>query len=423
MIVNFRIKNHLSIVGDNTLSMLASSGKKEVDELRQNAIIKLENNINLLPVATIYGANASGKSNVIDSINIFKNLVLGNFQDSGIPILPVEPFRLEVESEKEPSLFEITFFHNKKFFRYGIELSMVQIFREWLFEKENKPRAKEKQIFLRENEKLISHAELFKIGKIILKQNLVKQQVPMLTLANQLNDEKAKEVFSWFRNLNIIDAHHDELFQSYSKHMLANTEMSKEMANLVSKADLDIQKLGLAEYRSKQNPEEVEQEVVTQHKKYNRKHEEAGFATFMLNKHESEGTRKLFNLSGPIIDTIKNGRVLVIDEMDSKIHPNLLQRIVLLFQNPKINTKGAQLIFVTHDTNLLGADILRRDQIWFTEKDNFGATKLYPLTEYAVRNKEAIEKNYIEGKYGAVPSLGNFDNYLEEAAAKYGKEK
>lgn len=423
MIINFRVKNHLSIKEENSLSMVASSGKKETDELRQNAIIKLENEVLLLPVSVIYGANASGKSNVVDSINIFKNLVLGNFQDSGIPILPIEPFRLEVESEQEPSLFEITFYHNKKIFRYGIELSMVQILKEWLFEKENRPRTKERQIFARENESLMPHNELFKIGKIILKQNLIKKQVPILSLGNQLNDEKAKEVFSLFRNLNVIDAHHDELFQSYSKQMLSNTEMSKEMGDLVSKADLDIRKLGLAEYKSKENPEEVQQLVVTQHKKYNRKHEEVGTATFMLNKHESGGTRKLFNLSGPIIDTIKNGRVIVIDEMDSKIHPNLLQRIVLLFQNPQINTKGAQLIFVTHDTNLLGADILRRDQIWFTEKDNFGATKLYALTEYSVRNKEAIEKNYIEGKYGAVPALGNFDNYLEEAAAKYGKEK
>ena len=136
-----------------------------------------------------------------------------------------------------------------------------------------------------------------------------------------------------------------------------------------------------------------------------------------MNSDESKGTQKFFYLTGPIIDTLDNGGILIADELDSKIHPNLVCKIVSLFNSKTLNPKNAQLIFNTHDTNLLSSDLFRKDQIWFTEKDKYGEAKLYSLADFksnAVRKNEAYEDNYIRGKYGAVPFLGLFDNLIHK---------
>jgi hypothetical protein len=129
---------------------------------------------------------------------------------------------------------------------------------------------------------------------------------------------------------------------------------------------------------------------------------------------ESSGTKKFFALTGPVLDSIENGYVLVIDELDSKLHPNLVCKIVSLFNSKELNPKNAQLIFNTHDTNLLSSGLFRRDQIWFAEKDKYGASKLFSLADFKseVRKTENFEDNYIRGKYGAVPFLGEFDNFI-----------
>jgi len=129
---------------------------------------------------------------------------------------------------------------------------------------------------------------------------------------------------------------------------------------------------------------------------------------------ESEGTKKFFFLSGPILDTISNGDILLVDEMDARLHPLLTRELVRIFNSKKTNLKNAQLIFVTHDTNLLSAKIFRRDQIWFTERNRIGATDLYSLIEYKVRNDASFEADYIKGRYGAIPYLGNFSQLLGE---------
>jgi hypothetical protein len=140
---------------------------------------------------------------------------------------------------------------------------------------------------------------------------------------------------------------------------------------------------------------------------------------FIMSKQESEGTRKLFNLSGPIFNSLAEGKVLIVDELDSQLHPNLIEKLVTMFQDRNINTKGAQLIFSTHNTNLLSAKVLRRDQVWITEKNQLGATQLYSIADYKTnkgkaRNTEAIEQNYIEGKYGGTPFLGDMENFLDK---------
>ena len=184
------------------------------------------------------------------------------------------------------------------------------------------------------------------------------------------------------------------------------------MEKLIFFADVNIQKLAAT------NIDGVS-EVTTAHTLFDEKDEPIGTKVFLMSDNESEGTKKLFNLSGPIFNSLNLWKVLVIDEMDSKLHPNLMEKIVLMFQDKSINTNGAQLIFTTHNTNLLNSRLLRRDQVWITEKNNFGATQLYSIADYKTdkgkaRNTEALEQNYIDGKYGGVPFLGEFENFLEQ---------
>jgi AAA15 family ATPase/GTPase len=159
------------------------------------------------------------------------------------------------------------------------------------------------------------------------------------------------------------------------------------------------------------------------HRKYNSNYEIVENVSFSLENEESSGTRKFFALSGPIIDVIENGYTLVVDELDSKLHPNLVTKIVSLFNSKKFNPKNAQIIFNTHNTNLLSEDLFRRDQIWFIEKNIYGEAKLYSLDDFKnIRKNDSFEDKYLRGKYGAVPYLGFFDS-LDFNSSKNEKQK
>jgi hypothetical protein len=133
-----------------------------------------------------------------------------------------------------------------------------------------------------------------------------------------------------------------------------------------------------------------------------------------MDEHESEGTQKLFAMAGPLVDTLENGRILVIDELDARLHPLITREIISLFNSNQTNPHNAQLIFMTHDTNILSHKFFRRDQIWFAEKDKFGATHLYSLAEYKIRNDASFENDYIQGRYGAVPFIGDLSHLIGE---------
>lgn len=284
---------------------------------------------------------------------------------------------------------------------------------EWLFRKELKPRAKEKELFYRESGQLQFHPQLFKVGKLINDQQLLKEDVLAITLAFQLNEEQVKPVIRWFRNVLTIQGHDDGDYQEYSKNLLRHdSSYASSMTDLVRFADTSIENITTTQIDGKT-------EVVTSHVYYNAEGKPDGKIEMLLNENESDGTQKLFNLSGYLFDALDVGCLLIIDEMDAKLHPNLMEKIITMFQDPAINNKRAQLIFTTHNTNILDAKLLRRDQLWITEKDRIGASSLYSIADYntgkgKARNTEALEQNYIQGKYGGVPFLGELENFLDK---------
>jgi AAA15 family ATPase/GTPase len=412
MLVHFSAKNFKSFKDQVNLSVIVSS-LKEHYEIPAQAFIQQDNFGKISPVVAIYGANASGKSNLFEAMTMMKYFVQTSLaKENVVDKIPVESFRLSPATENAPTEFEISYIANGRLFRYGFLATKELVVEEWLYEKELKEWAKEKELFYREKDTLHYHNTLFKVGKLIGDQHLAKDSVLVLTLGYQLNDEIARSAMSWFTGFNTIRGHNDEDFKDFSISQISEkTEIASEMLDLMRYADTGIFELSSGILMNKQ-------EVFAHHMSYDEDGKESGEKWFVMSSQESEGTKKLFNLSGPVLHTLKHGNVLFVDELDAQLHPNLLELLVRMFQDQKINTKGAQLIFTIHNTNLLNAKLLRRDQVWITEKNRFGVTALYSLADYKTgsgkaRNTEAIEQNYIDGKYGGVPFLGDFENFLE----------
>ena len=412
MLLDFRVKNFKSFKEEAQFSMEASS-LREAWSLPKTAFIEPAEHMKVLPVAAIYGANASGKSNLfLAMMTMCWYIQTSLARENVVYKIPVEPFRLSPGTREEPTEFEISFLKDNSQYRYGFVADSNVVHEEWLHVKELKKRNKEKEVFYRDKESFSYHPKLFSKGKVMLDSQLIKESVLVLTLGYQLNDETARLAMEWFVRFYTLTGNRDHEYKDFSyRQIQEKTEIEQEMQELIRLADIGIKNLSTDIVMDRPS-------VFTHHDVYDEKGVVVGEQKFSLDSQQSEGTQKFFHLLGPMLYSLKYGNVLFVDEMDTRLHPNLMQKMVELFQDQRINRNRAQLIFTTHNTNLMDARLLRRDQVWITEKDRFGATHLYSIAEYKTgqgkaRNKEAIETNYIEGKYGGVPFLGDWENYIE----------
>jgi AAA15 family ATPase/GTPase len=433
MLIQFSVKNFKTFKEKATLSLVASNYDKET---RENDNISNDTiyNLRILKSAVIYGANASGKSKFMEALMFMKSFAIRSSKESqkGEEI-NVEPFKLNNESEKQPSEFEVIFLYKKEMFRYGFEVNKDKIVSEWLY---HKPKTKEVELFYRDLQKFDTHTRNFSKGATLVREDLIRNNALLLSVAAQFNDATCENIIEWFKNLKTISGLKEEGYQGYTMDKTKDPKHKDKILELLKAADLGIQDIKLEMLdvtklpkdmpkelrdfiikKSKEEDAELFSDILTSHKKYdaNKKHIEN--INFSLDDDESFGTKKFFALTGPVLDAIENGYTLVVDELDSKLHPNLVCKVVSLFNSKKLNPKNAQLIFNTHDTNLLSSGLFRKDQIWFTEKDKYGEAKLYSLADFksdTVRKNEAFEDNYIRGKYGAVPYLGFFDDLIHK---------
>ena len=406
MLVNFTVKNFRSFKEERTFSMEAAS----IKEHKESVINR--NNYKLLPVAVFYGANSSGKSNLIISMLIMRSIVITSNSINPGQSLPYDPFALDETSKTQPTFFEIQFIYKETLYRYGFEYNKVEIVSEWLYEK--KFGEKEYELFIRSGIEIEVNEKRFLEGKLIKENNLTSKNRLFLSVVAQFNGEKSKLIFEWFLFLNGLSGLDDEIYGNFTSEVFLNEQYS-DIANKAQEFFNDLQ-LGFSEFSVELGNKGDEDKAVmldelTTHNIYNQESEKIGTAKFYKDKMESEGTKKVISLSGPIFATLKSGGILIVDELDAKLHPLLTRNIVLLFMDPEKNTNGAQLIFATHDTNLLDLAIIRRDQIWFAEKDNVESTDIYSLVEFKdeegkkVRNDCDIKCNYIKGRYGAIPFI------------------
>lgn len=431
MLIQFSVRNFRIFKEKATLSLIASNYDKETRE-QENVSDSNNYNLRILKSAVVYGANASGKSKFIEALMFMRSFTIYSSKESqkGDEI-SVEPFKLNVESENEPCEFEVLFTFKNVMYRYGFEVDKSRVVSEWLF---YKPKTKEVELFYRDFQNFETHPRSFQKGAIAVKEGLIRDNTLLLSLAAQLNESTAISVIEWFKSLKTISGLKEDGYESYTMSKTQDPKHKQKILELLKAADLGIQDIKLEmldiEKLPKDMPKEMKEmilkkskeektefisDMLTFHKKFDSSKKHIGNINFSLEEDESFGTKKFFALTGPILDAIENGFTLVIDELDSKLHPNLVCKIVSLFNSNNLNPKDAQLIFNTHDTNLLSSGLFRKDQVWFTEKDKYGEAHLFSLADFKsdeVRKNEAFEDNYIRGKYGAIPFLGFFDNLI-----------
>ncbi len=428
MLLQFSIKNFKNFKEKTTLSLVATNYDKDTHETN-NIYHNNTFNLRILNSAAIYGANASGKSKLFDALIFMKHFVISSSKESQQgDTINIEPFRLNTKYENSPTEFEIIFIFKNIMYRYGFEANKEKIISEWLY---YKPKNKEIKLFLREGDIFETHTRKFTKGKAVINENLVRDNALLVTVSAQFNEETAIAVITWFKNLKTISGLNESGYHGYTMSKTTDLIYKEKILNLLIAADLGIQDIIPQKFdistlpsempkeikeifiqKIKDAKEDVFSDVLISHKTYDTNNQSSGIVNFSLDKEESSGTRKFFALTGPILDVLENGYTIVIDELDSKLHPNLVCKIVSLFNSKELNTKNAQLIFNTHNTNLLGSNLFRRDQIWFTEKNKYGASILYSLADFKsnkVRKKELFQENYIVGKYGAVPYVNSFD--------------
>lgn len=396
MIIQFSTGNFLSFKEQSALSLVAST-LKDIQVSAEDILFNVgEAGLTLMKSAVLYGANASGKSNFIKAFEFFKWYVINSSKDiQAGERVNVESFRLNALTADKPSYFEAIFCDEENQYRYGFEADNTLVHTEWLYQKGNKKRAKEVELFYRKKDCFDIHPK-FVVGKEVAGKKMVRANALLLSVAAQFNDPIAVSIVGWLNDTTIISGSNDEKIWNTATLQLDDMKMKRRIIEFSRYADLGIDSI-----------EKVDNTIISKHTQYDDEGNEIKSVTFPFRKNESEGTIKYFSLAYPIIDALDNGKRLIIDEFDSKMHPLLTCRIIALFNSKETNPKNAQLIFTTHDTNLLSANIFRRDQIWFTQKDRYGATELYSLAEYKVRNDASFEKDYLSGKYGAIPIIAD----------------
>ncbi len=400
MLIRFGFKNFKSFKDENCLDMEATSLKEH-----EYNIAKI-NNSEYLKVSAIYGANASGKTNVLQAFDYMKNRIL--VSDDSKKNSPIDEENIySFMINEEPIALEVEILaKNNKIYKYGFELLKDNIISEWLYEKRVN---KFYSIFERENNNVT-----MKTNKIAGLSN-IDEKTLFLNIYSKIdkNNEDFANVYYWFINSNYLDLGNPDfegiIDKRVSFKILTDKNYKKELLKFIKTFDAGIEGINTI-------PDSVEAvknnngivDIKVTHKGENG--EEKALPFYL----ESNGTRKMFYLFDFFMDALKNGMVLFVDELDAKLHPLLTRYIINLFHNSGTNKGNGQLIYSTHDTVNLNKDTFRRDEIWFAEKDKDGISKIYSLADYKindvkVRNDATYNKDYLSGRYGAIPVLEDFN--------------
>ena len=416
MLTEFRVKNLRSLRDEQVLSLVASADQTLLDTHALATGLKAAPHV--LKSAVVYGANASGKSNLIKALQYMHGVVLASAAlQPGQTFDRLQPFKLDATSGSQPTEFEVTFILAGVRYQYGFAMNAQRIVSEHLLVyKTFKPQRWFERHFDAESGKNVYAFGPSLKGAKNLWEGATRPNALFLSVAVQLNSEALRQVFDWFANRLVIINEQSPLSPQFSEQLLKQEAQRKAICEFLRAADISIADIEVAtkqamvhtinfdlatgkreEAASEQAVDEVKFHHITEH----------GKAVFDL-MDESSGTRNLLFLTGPILDILNKGLTLVVDELDTSLHTLLVQSLVRLFHNPEANTGGAQLIFTTHDTSLLDAyGLFRRDQVWFVEKRPDQSSSLYPLLDFSPRKNEALERGYLQGRYGALPLLRN----------------
>jgi hypothetical protein len=378
-----------------------------IQDIPKENVIALDH-YKYLTTAAIYGANSSGKSNLVMALAAMKSMVLDSVRLNDHDSLAFDPFLLNVDSASKPTLFEIVYLiEDETRIRYGFEYNTKRIEKEWLFiSAKNK---KEHPYFVREEDGIAVNDSVFSEG-VGLEERTNDNRL-FVSLVAQLGGRISKSIVEFFNSGYVVISGLNSLgYEGLTEKMfLEQVPETVKAIEFFQDLQLGFNNIETAEHKNESGKQVID--IFTNHNIYDNSGEIAGEQKFRFSSCESQGTQKLFELAGPLFESLKYGRLLVMDELDAKMHPLISQHIIKLFSNPATNPNHAQLIFTTHDTNILSSHLLRRDQIWFTEKDDTESTDLYCLMNIVLpdgtkpRGDGNLERNYIKGRYGAIPYL------------------
>lgn len=424
MLLNFSVENFRSIKERQTLNLEATSD----DELESSHVCE-QDGIRVLRSAAIYGPNASGKSGLLEAMAGMRHFVLSSAREGQLlDQIPVEPFVLHEATEKAPTTVEWEFLWKGSRYRYGFSADAAKVHAEWLFRRRGT--AKAARLFTREGQDISVNPDHFREGLVLkkLEKDLgnppVRENALVLSVVAQFNGQTCKEVVEWFNQLRFTSGLSDTGHFFYTADRLKDAGTRQKLLSFAQRADYNISDLSseVAEITAENLPASVQDEVKarlgpagklrkaeikTKHPRYGKGGKVTGSVEFDLEEQESQGTQKFIALSGPLHHTIEEGSILVVDAFEARLHPLLTRAIFEWFHSPG-HRCTAQLIVATHDVGLMDPEYLRRDQVWFCDKDPQGATSLYCLAEFdskTVRPTTKFNKQYLLGLLGAVPKL------------------
>ena len=405
MLIRFNFKNFKSFKNENCLDMEATSLKEH-----EYNVAKIDNG-EYLKVSAIYGANASGKTNVLQAFDYMKKRILvSDDSKKNSPIDEENVYSFMINND--PIALEVEILaKNNKIYKYGFGVLKDTIISEWLFEKRVN---KFYSIFERENNNVSMKPN--KISDLVN----IDERTLFLNIYSKIdrNNEDFSNVYDWFVNSTYLDLGNPN-FERFinnrvSLKILSDENYKKELLKFIKTFDSGIEGIKTTPdsiEAVKSNNGIIDIEVIHKGEKG-----EVKALPFYL---ESNGTRKMFHLFDFFMDALKNGMVLFVDELDAKLHPLLTRYIINLFHNSDTNKGNGQLIYSTHDTVNLNKETFRRDEIWFAEKDKDGISEIYALSDYIleddknagkkVRNDATYNKDYLTGRYGAIPVLEEFE--------------
>ncbi len=425
MLIEFRVENHRSIRDEQVVTMEAGRGGDASDQ-RPRKVPGHETP--LLPAAAVYGANASGKSNLLAAMSFMGNAVMMSHRawapEGGVPR---EPFAWGTKTQ-EPSLFEVTILVDEVRYRYGFVADDERFLEEWLYAW---PRGRKQTWFEREGDD-------FKFGDHLHGENRLVEQVTrpnalFLAAAVQHKHQQLAPIYWWFRSVGAVGGRRNRhrglgLFRrNWFRRALAQRANGRTQTTLFEREEdgrldsfrdlLQAADVGILDFKLESADEESSDRPPWRREGILVRHQSASEEAWLPLEEESQGTLTLFQLGPELLDVLHRGGLLVVDELEASLHPLLALRVLQQFNDPATNPRNAQLLFTTHDTNLLGTTTgetaLRRDQVWLTEKSNEGATCAYPLTDYKPRKAENLERGYLQGRYGAIPFLGDLTRVPE----------
>ena len=415
MLIEFSVANFRSFWEPRKLSLTATPQK---DLLENNTFESPVSGLpRLLRSAVVYGPNAGGKSNFIRAMGFVKQFVVSSAKEhqegEGIA---VTPFLFNKLGASQPSEFEVQFIQEGVRYQYGFAATKERVTNEWLiaYPEGRSQRWFERTFQSESNDYKWYFGSRF-IGRKKQWQEMTRNNALFLSTAIQWNSEQLKPVFTWFHNLFII-GHGTLLDPGCSVKACLDDEKKKRILAFMNEADITISDISMEakdfsmEDLPSDMPDEMKEDI--RRSMEGKKMMRVGFlhpvaggdspVSLPLDE-ESDGTRKLFAYAGPWPDILTKGRIIFADELDTSLHPKIMRYLLSMFHNSKTNQANGQLIFTTHDTSLLDQDLVRRDQFWFVEKDQANASRLYPLTDFKPRTGEALQKAYLNGRYGALP--------------------